>query len=100
MNPSRRGLQERRVDAGCTAHRRPAFSAGLKEERTMGPAIRASDFLRQMHSCKPAVLSVGLAWALEACGGVTPPPRFSAVSPADTSAPEATVPSPAPLLSA
>jgi len=36
--------------------------------------------------------------ALSACGVVTPPPRFSAVSPADPNAPESAVPPPEPML--
>jgi Heavy metal binding domain len=36
--------------------------------------------------------------ALSACAGVTPPPRFAAVSPADANGPESVVPPPRPML--
>lgn len=65
----------------------------------MGPLSRASDLLFRTRLLRPAALCVGLASTLAACGGVTPPPRFSAVSPADAGAPEAPAAPAAPLLS-
>lgn len=45
-------------------------------------------------------LAVLLALALAGCAATTPPPRFSAVSPADPDAPEAATPPATPLLTA
>jgi len=53
----------------------------------MGPLSRVSH-----------ALCVVLLGMLSACGGVTPPPRFSAVSPADAEAPEAPIAPAAPPL--
>ena len=45
-----------------------------------------------------AANAVLTALFLTGCAGTTPPPRFSAVSPADAEAPEAATPPPAPTL--
>lgn len=45
-----------------------------------------------------AASAVLTALFLTGCAGTTPPPRFSAVSPADAEAPEAATPAPAPAL--
>jgi hypothetical protein len=45
-----------------------------------------------------AARAVLTALFLTGCAGTTPPPRFSAVSPADAEAPEAVTPPPAPAL--
>lgn len=45
-----------------------------------------------------AASAVLTAFFLTGCAGTTPPPRFSAVSPADAEAPEAATPPPAPAL--
>lgn len=45
-----------------------------------------------------AASTVLTALFLTGCAGTTPPPRFSAVSPADAEAPEAATPAPAPAL--
>ena len=45
---------------------------------------------------RPAALVLALACV--GCAGTTPPPRFSAVSPADPEAPEAATPPAAPVL--
>jgi hypothetical protein len=45
-------------------------------------------------------LPLAVLLACWSCAGVTPPPRFSAVSPADEDAPEAPPPPPLPLLQA
>lgn len=54
-----------------------------------------------LHAAPPgrAALALALTAACLACSAVTPPPRFSAVSPADENAPEAASPLPAPVLS-
>jgi len=45
-----------------------------------------------------AASAVMIALYLAGCAATTPPPRFSAVSPADTDGPEAATPPPAPAL--
>jgi hypothetical protein len=64
----------------------------------MGRLSRASGVLFGTRLSAAAILCLGLAGMLSACGGVTPPPRFSAVSPADAEAPEAPVSPAASLL--
>jgi len=47
------------------------------------------------------LLTVAICWTaltLAACAGITPPPRFSPVSPADAEAPESGVPPPKAML--
>lgn len=45
-----------------------------------------------------AIVALAIALALTGCAATTPPPRFSAVSPADPEAPESSTPPAAPVL--
>jgi hypothetical protein len=47
-----------------------------------------------------AIVAVAIALAPAGCAATTPPPRFSAVSPADPEAPESVTPPAAPALMA
>lgn len=47
---------------------------------------------------RAAPILLTLALTVSACAAVTPPPRFSPVSPADADAPEAATPPPVPVL--
>jgi hypothetical protein len=70
----------------------------MEVRATMGGLYGTSGFTRRTLGGRAAVAVLALGCTMVACGGVTPPPRLSAVSPADASAPEAAVPPAAPLL--
>ena len=58
----------------------------------------ATDERRRKAPGLKRALAPTIAIILSGCAATTPPPRFSSVSPADPTAPEATTPAPSPLL--
>lgn len=60
---------------------------------------RAERFFRNVLGAGPAALVLALTMGCLGCSALTPPPRFSRLSPADEDAPEAASPLPVPLLS-